>query len=185
MSFGAEPISVTTDTARGSRTIPFSQRCKSFLGATHEARYRVSSLPFVYSLLLEDFSSVVFDITRNLVVCKHPQRFCSVEIMYLLWKCQNGTIRAYGGEPLAELCCTTGASVCCQLWTPLLFIQVRNAVERDRRLLALLQHVRVTVQPACDAIAFRAAAGQRGTYLPGVEGPYLLPEPDMVSSGGV
>ena len=95
MSFGAELFSVTTDTARSSRTIPFSQPCKSFLGATHEARFRVSSSPFVYSLLLEDFSSVVFDITRNLLVCGHPQRFCSVEIMYLLWKCQNGTIRAY------------------------------------------------------------------------------------------
>jgi len=28
-SFGAEPISVTTDTARSSRTIPFSQPCKT------------------------------------------------------------------------------------------------------------------------------------------------------------
>jgi hypothetical protein len=33
---------VATDTARGSRTIPLSQRCKSFLGATREPRFRVS-----------------------------------------------------------------------------------------------------------------------------------------------
>jgi hypothetical protein len=119
------------------------------------------SLPFVYSLLLENFSSVVFDITRILTRLRTPERFCCVEIMYLLWKCQNGTIRAYDGKPLAEFCYTPGASVCRQLWTPLLFVQVWNAEERDRGLLALLKHVRVAVQSACGPIAFRAAANHR------------------------
>jgi hypothetical protein len=79
-------------TTQSSRTLvrvswPFRHHdaVKSFLGAIREL---VTGLlaAFVYSLLLEDFSSVIFDNTQSHASFLVIHEFLSVEIMYLLWK---------------------------------------------------------------------------------------------------